>query len=95
MIQRGIKYLGTHKAPLLKGTLRFLLVLLLAGVVVQVFAPGTYRVSEGLVTFQLEPSWPGGRVIMPLGPAGVLELHTHHTPVDLKLDFALSAAYRR
>jgi len=90
MIRRGIKYLGTHKAPLLKGTVRFFLVLLLAGVLVQVFAPGTYRVSEGLVTFQLEPSWPGGRVIMPLGPAGVLELHTHHTPVDLKLDFALS-----
>ena len=46
--------------------------------------------ADGLVTFQLAPSWPGGKVIMPLGPAGVLQLATHHTPVNLKLDFTLN-----
>ncbi len=90
MLRRLAAHLRRNRVPLLKGGLRFVLVLLLVVVVVQIFAPSTYRLAEGLVTFQLAPSWPGGKVIMPLGPAGVLQLATHHTPVNLKLDFTLN-----
>jgi predicted phosphodiesterase len=90
MLRRLAAHLRRNRVPLLKGGLRIVLVLLLVVVVVQIFAPATYRLAEGLVTFQLAPSWPGGRVIMPLGPAGVLQLATHHTPVNLKLDFTLN-----
>ena len=90
MLRRLAAHLHRNRVPLLKGGLRFVLVLLLVVVVVQIFAPSTYRLAEGLVTFQLAPSWSGGKVIMPLGPAGVLQLATHHTPVNLKLDFTLN-----
>jgi predicted phosphodiesterase len=90
VLRRLVMHLRRHRVPLLKACLRMVLVLLLIVVVVQVFAPATYRLAEGLVTFQLAPSWPGGKVIMPLGPAGVLQLATHRTPVNLKLDFTLS-----
>jgi predicted phosphodiesterase len=92
MPRRLAAHLRRNRAPLLKGGLRLVLVLALVIVVVQVFAPATYRLAEGLVTFQLAPSWPGGKVIMPLGPAGVLQLATHHTPVNLKLDFTLNGS---
>jgi predicted phosphodiesterase len=87
--QRLITFLRHNRVPLVKGGLRLLLVLLLIAVVIQIFAPATYRLSEGRVTFQLAPSWPGGKVIMPLGPAGVLQLDTHRMPMNLKLDFTL------
>jgi len=90
MLRRLAAHLRRNRVPLLKGGLRLLLVLLLVVVVVQIFAPATYRLAEGLVTFQLAPSWPGGKVIMPLGPAGVLQLATHHSPVNLKLEFTLN-----
>ena len=43
--------------------------------------PAAYLVSGGSVTFQLRPAWPGGHLVMPLGPAGELSLRTHRTPV--------------
>jgi predicted phosphodiesterase len=88
--RRLISFVRGRRAALLKGCLRLALVVLLVVVVVQLFSPATYRLAQGLVTFQLAPSWPGGKVIMPLGPAGVLQLGTHHTPVNLKLDFTLN-----
>ncbi len=69
--------------------LRVALVLVVAFSVVQLQAAVSYRVSAGSVTFQLRPAWPGGDLIMPLGPAGQLSLHTHRTPVDVIMDYRL------
>jgi predicted phosphodiesterase len=80
-----------RRTALVKVLLRVGLVVALAAVVMQILAPATYRVADGLATFQLQPiaPWHPGHVIMPLGPAGVLVLKTHATPVDLKIDFRL------
>ncbi|MEE4276551.1 MAG: metallophosphoesterase, partial [Thermoleophilia bacterium] len=56
---------------------------------VMLLAPGTYRVPRGSVTFELRPALPGGRIVMPLGPAGVLALQSHRTPVDVSVDYRL------
>jgi predicted phosphodiesterase len=69
--------------------LRVALVLVVAFGVVQLQAAASYRVSAGSVTFQLRPAWPGGHLVMPLGPAGQLSLHTHRTPVDVVMDYRL------
>ncbi len=91
IIRRLFATLRSRRTPLLTGLLRVALILALATVVMQILAPATYRVADGVATFQLQPTapWHGGHVIMPLGPAGVLALKTHATPMDLKLDFRL------
>ena len=48
-----------------------------------------YRVPAGSVSFRVRPAWPGGHLILPLGPAGELSLRTHHTPVDVVMDYRL------
>lgn len=65
-----------------------LIVVLLAGVL-QLQAEADYHVSSGSVAFQIRPAWPGGRLIMPLGPAGELSLRTHRTPVDVVMKYQL------
>ncbi len=71
--------------------LRAALVLVVVLAVVQVQAAGTYLVSTGSVTFELRPSWPGGQLVLPLGPAGELSLRTHRTPVDVVMGYQLPA----
>ena len=71
--------------------LRLALVLIVAGGVLQLQAAGSYLVPAGSVSFQLRPAWPGGHLVMPLGPAGELSLRTHHTPVDVVMDYRLPA----
>jgi hypothetical protein len=60
---------------------RVALVLTVAAGVLQLQSAGSYRVPAGSVTFQLRPAWPGGHLVMPLGPAGELSPRTHRTPV--------------
>lgn len=62
---------------------------LVAVCLVGLLAAGTYRVPRGSVTFQLRPALRGGDIVMPLGPAGVLTLHTHRTPVDVSVEYRL------
>jgi predicted phosphodiesterase len=71
--------------------LRVVLVVVVVAAVLELQAAASYQVSAGSVTFQLRPSWPGGHLIMPLGPAGQLSLHTHRTPVDVVMEYRLPA----
>ena len=71
--------------------LRAALVLVVVLAVVQAQAAGTYLVSTGSVTFSLRPAWPGGQLVLPLGPAGELSLRTHRTPVDVVMEYQLPA----
>ncbi len=50
----------------------------------------SYRVTEGQLTYRMSPSWHGGYVEFPLGPAGMVSLKTHKTPVNLRMDLVLS-----
>ena len=86
-----IPLLRDHRTAILGGIWRLLVLVLLVAVVLQVVAPVTYRLEQGYVTFRLNPIRPyeSGRVIMPLGPVGVLQFETHRTPVDLEVDFRL------
>ena len=67
-------------------------VVLLAAVavgLVGLLGPRTYHVPSGTVTFRLQPAWPGGHLITPLGPVGELTLRTHRTPVDVVMEYRL------
>jgi predicted phosphodiesterase len=68
---------------------RVVLVLVVAGGVLELLAAVGYRVQAGSVSFRVRPAWPGGHLILPLGPAGELSLATHHTPVDVYMDYQL------
>ena len=84
----------TQSAPsrrLVALLLRAALVLVVVLAVVQAQAAGTYLVSTGSVTFSLRPAWPGGQLVLPLGPAGELSLRTHRTPVDVVMEYQLPA----
>jgi predicted phosphodiesterase len=78
-----------HARAVLALLLRVALVLLVIGATLQLLAAGSYLVPAGSVTFQLRPAWPGGHLVMPLGPAGELALRTHRTPVDVVMDYRL------
>ncbi len=68
---------------------RIALVLVVAGGLLELQAAVDYRVPAGSVSFRVRPAWPGGHLILPLGPAGELSLRTHHTPVDVVMDYRL------
>jgi len=76
-------------ASLAAAVVRVVGLILVAVCLIGLLAAGTYRVPRGTVTFQLHPALRGGDIVMPLGPAGVLALHTHRTPVDVSVDYRL------
>ena len=69
--------------------LRLGLVAVLVVAVIAGLAAATYHVPRGTVTFSVRPAWPGGRLVMPLGPAGEFALHTHRTPLDITMVYQL------
>jgi hypothetical protein len=71
---------------------RVALAVVLMVAVAGLLAPAVYRTSVGSLALRLTPAWPGGRVVMPLGPAGEFALHTHRTPVDIVMDYRLPSA---
>ena len=71
--------------------LRIALLLVVVAGVLQLQAAAGYVVATGSITFQLRPAWPGGHLVMPLGPAGELSLRTHRTPMDVIMDYRLPA----
>lgn len=80
-----------RRSALLRVVIRLALVVVLVVSLFELQAAATYRVPSGTVEFNLRPSWPGGRLIMPLGPAGEFRLHTHRTPIDIVVDYELDA----
>jgi predicted phosphodiesterase len=85
----GLRREVTGRRGIVVLALRVALVIVVVFGVVQLQAAASYRVSAGSVTFQLRPAWPGGHLVMPLGPAGQLSLRTHRTPVDVVMDYRL------
>jgi predicted phosphodiesterase len=71
--------------------LRLALVVVLVAAILAIQGAATYRVPGGAVTYRLEPAWPGGRLVMPLGPAGEFSLRTHRTPFDIVMAYRLPA----
>jgi hypothetical protein len=71
--------------------LRLALVAVLVAAILAIQGAATYRVPGGAVTYRLEPAWPGGRLVMPLGPAGEFSLRTHRTPFDVVMAYRLPA----
>ncbi len=82
---------GRYSAGLPGLALRVALLLVVAVGLLELLAAAGYRVPAGTVTFQLRPAWPGGHLILPLGPVGELSLRTHRTPVDVVMDYRLPA----
>jgi len=50
----------------------------------------SYRVAEGQLTYRISPSWHGGFVELPLGPAGMVSFKAYKTPVNLRMDLVLN-----
>src|SRR5512137_1978535 len=69
--------------------IRLGLLALVVVAVVGILTPATFRTPLGSLSLRLEPAWPGGRLVMPLGPAGEFALRTHRTPVDVVMDYRL------
>ena len=87
----GGRAAGARPRRLAAVLLRAALLVVVVVAVVELQSPGTYLVSTGSVTFEMRPEWPGGQLVLPLGPAGELSLRTHRTPVDVVMDYRLPA----
>jgi len=89
--ERSVSRFRGRRYSLVALGLRLALVAVLVVALVAVQGAATYRVPGGAVTFRLEPAWPGGRLVMPLGPAGEFSLRTHRMPFDVVMAYRLPA----
>jgi predicted phosphodiesterase len=58
--------------------------------VAQLLASGTYGVAGGDLTLRVRPAWPGGQLVMPLGPAGRVEMHAYKAPLNVEVRYELA-----
>ena len=69
---------------------RVALVLAVTMSVAQLLTAGTYGVDGGDMTLRVRPAWPGGRLVMPLGPAGRVEMHAYRMPLNVEVSYELA-----
>ena len=82
--------LHQNRKVIFKSLLKIVIVLFLLVFWTKLTAPVTYRVAEGALTYKLEQGLPGGQLEFSLGPAGMLKLKTHKTPINLHMDLVLN-----
>lgn len=80
----------TDGSLLAQNRLRLFVVLpVLVIVVLLIIAPKSYKVWQGQLTYQLEPTLSGGNVNFPLGPFGVVKFKTAKGVANLRADYVL------
>ncbi len=83
--------LSKNRKIIFKGFLKVMIVVLLLFFWSRLTEPVTYHITEGALTYKLEQGWPGGQIQFSLGPAGMLYLSTHKTPVNLEMNLVLAS----
>jgi len=77
-------------SPILGALGRLALVVAIVLSVSQLLAPGTYGVAGGDMTLRVRPAWPGGQLVMPLGPAGRVEMQAYKVPLNVEVRYELA-----
>ncbi len=83
---------GRRRSQVLVLLARLFAVALLVTAAVGLFGSAAYQTPAGEVRYRLAPAWPGGGVVLPLGPAGEVRLQVHRAPLDVRAEFMLDPA---
>ncbi|HQJ97270.1 MAG TPA: metallophosphoesterase family protein [Thermoleophilia bacterium] len=76
--------------PVVRVVLPIALLVVVVVASVSLLSSVSFRVPTGSVDFRLRPAWPGGRLVLPLGPAGALSLRTFRAPLDVIVEYRVS-----
>ncbi|MFA5197142.1 MAG: metallophosphoesterase [Patescibacteria group bacterium] len=78
-----------NRVLLLKSGLKVATVAFIVFAYAMLTSSSSYRISEGELTYKLNPSWYGGYIELPLGPAGMASFKTHKPPINIRMDLVL------